>query len=115
MGRFLVGGGCSGIPVDLHKNESHWIVCLLNDVEAGDPRLADAPAGVFDGGGFEGLDVVRLYMDMDVGDKHDGLYSPTSISRPNDPVEALYIAGAAGHAEADRLDGCHGPASMTTR
>ena len=46
---------------------------LLDNGEAGDAGLLHAVARVFDGGGFEGFNLIGLDVDGDVDDEHGHL------------------------------------------
>lgn len=65
-----MGRGRLGSAVDFGQQEARGIVELLQDVEGGDAGFLEAVAGVFEGGGAEGLDGFRSDVDMDLDDEH---------------------------------------------
>ena len=70
MGRLLVRDGGLLRAVDLHQDEVGRVVVVLEDVEAGDARLLHAGGRVGEGGGFEGVDVGWIDVDVNVDDEH---------------------------------------------
>lgn len=73
MGGFLVRDGGLLCAVDLHQGEVGRVGVVLKDVEAGDAGLLHAGGRIGDGGGFEGVDVGGIDVDVDVDDEH-GLF-----------------------------------------
>src|ERR1041385_5489431 len=68
-GFLVLRRGCDA-AIDLHQNEAGRIIRLLDHVEADDARLLQAVARVFDGGCAEGLDGIRLDVDVYVNNQH---------------------------------------------
>ena len=68
MPGFLVRSRRLGGAIGFHEHKARRVILLLGKVEAGDARLLYALPRIGDGGLFEGLDILRLHMHMDVND-----------------------------------------------
>jgi hypothetical protein len=70
MGRFLVAAGVRLGAVGFNQHEPRGILEILDKVKSGDPGLFDRGGRVFNTGGPECLDEIRLDMDMHMDDEH---------------------------------------------
>ena len=66
MRRLLVSGGRAGIAINLHQDESGRVIGLLNHIETGNARLADALAPVGGASFLERFDEFRFDMNMNM-------------------------------------------------
>jgi hypothetical protein len=88
-GLFVRDGGLLR-AVDFHQDEVGGVGVVLKDVEAGDARLLHAGGRIGEGGGFEGVDVGGIDVDVDVDDEH-GEFSPSESEPiiPKNPKSAI--------------------------
>lgn len=68
---FLVRGGRLGRAISFDKHETGWVVLLLEDVEGRDAGFFDALASIGECRLFEGFEVFRLQMHLNVNDEHN--------------------------------------------
>ena len=54
--------------IDLHQHKARRVILLLHEIKAGDARFLDALSRVGNRGLFEGLDVLRFYVNVNVND-----------------------------------------------
>ena len=67
---FLVRRRGSGVAIHLHEHETRRVILLLDDIEARHARLFQAFTRVGKRRLFEGLNVFRFDMNMNVNHKH---------------------------------------------
>jgi len=82
VGGLLVRDGGLLRAVDFHQDEVGRVVIVLEDVEAGDARLLHAGGRVGDGGGFEGVDMGGVDVDVDVDDEHESILNCWMVIGP---------------------------------
>jgi hypothetical protein len=70
MVRGFVGRRGIGVAINLHQHEAGEIVRLLHEIKACDSRLEHTGAGVGERGGFEGIEVFRLNVNVNMDDEH---------------------------------------------
>jgi len=68
---FLVGGGRLRRAISFDEHKTSWIILLLENIEGRDARFFGALASVGESCLFEGFDVFRLQMNINVNDEHN--------------------------------------------
>ena len=76
-----MGSGGSGIAVGLDEEKAGRIVGLLDKIESCNARLAQACLRVCKRGGFEGIDVFRQNVNVNVDDKHGSRVRAKAVSK----------------------------------
>jgi len=70
MCRFLMPGRSLSRAIALDQGEAGWIIFLLDDIKAGDPRFLNAVPAVFNRCRFKGFNLLGFHLDKNMHDNH---------------------------------------------